>query len=376
MPVDDRHRLRPGPLEPPRRLLLGPGPSNADPRVLAALARPLVGHLDPYFLALMDEIQELLRYAWQTDNTLTVPISGTGTAGMEAAIANLVEPGDGVLVAQNGYFSLRQAEMARRYGARVATVERPWGEVFELDELVAALDEHRPALLALVHAETSTGACQPLAGLAAACRERDCLLLADTVTSLGGVPLALDADGIDAAYSGTQKCLGCPPGLAPLSFGPRAVERLERRTAPVGSWYLDLSLLAGYWGGGRSYHHTAPISMNYGLREALRLVAEEGLEARWRRHRDNAERLWAGLSELGLDCWVAAEHRLPTLTTVRVPDGLDPKQVPARLLAEHDIEIGGGLGELAGKVWRIGLMGTNSRPDVVARLLAALARVL
>ncbi len=377
MPVLDTHRAHTESLDPPPRLLLGPGPSNAHPGVLTAMSRPQVGHLDPYFIGLMDEIQELLRYSFQTDNPLTVPISGTGSAGMEACVANLVEAGDGVVVGCNGYFGGRLAEMASRHGGRVERLTRPWGEVFALEELAAALVEHRPAILGLVHAETSTGARQPLDGVAELCREHDCLLLVDTVTSLAGLPVLVDEWGIDAAYSGTQKCLSCPPGLAPLTFGPRAVAKLSARKTPVTSWYLDLSLLLAYWGGGkRTYHHTAPISMNYGLREALRLVAEEGLEARWRRHRETAEALWTGLAELGLDCHVAAEHRLPSLTTVRVPDGVDSGRVVKALLAEHQIEIGGGLGELAGRVWRVGLMGYNSRRENVDRLLAALGQVL
>ncbi len=338
---------------------------------------PQVGHLDPYFIGLMDEIQELLRYSFQTDNQLTVPISGTGSAGMEACIANLVEPGDRVVVGCNGYFGGRLAEMASRYGGEVESLTKPWGEVFALDELAGALAEHRPAILGLIHAETSTGARQPLDGVADLCRQHGCLLLVDTVTSLGGLPVRVDEWGIDAAYSGTQKCLSCPPGLGPVTFGARAAAKLEARRSRVTSWYLDLSLLLAYWGGGqRTYHHTAPISMNYGLREALRLVAEEGLEERWRRHRDSAEALWSGLGEMGLECHVAAEHRLPSLTTIRVPEGVDPGGVVKTLLAEDRIEIGGGLGELAGKVWRVGLMGYNSRRENVDRLLAALRRIL
>ena len=376
MTVNDQHRLDTPSLRPPARLLLGPGPSNAHPRVLEAMSTPQVGHLDPYFIGLMDEIQELLRYAFQTDNQLTVPISGTGSAGMEACIANLVEPGDRVVVGCNGYFGGRLSEMATRYGGKVQRLVKPWGEVFDLDELAAALAEQRPAMLGLVHAETSTGARQPLDGVAELCREHDCLLLVDTVTSLGGLPVRVDEWGIDAAYSGTQKCLSCPPGLGPVTFGPRAAAKLAARGSAVTSWYLDLSLLLSYWGGERTYHHTAPINMNYGLREALRLVAEEGLEDRWRRHRETAEALWAGLGEMGLECHVAAEHRLPSLTTIRVPEGVEAARVVKALLNDHQIEIGGGLGELAGRVWRVGLMGYNSRRENVDRLLEALGRVL
>lgn len=374
--ISDRHRRHPAPLEVPPRLLLGPGPSNAHPRVLAAMSLPPVGHLDPFFLALMDEVQELLRYAWQTDNRLTIPVSGTGSAAMEATLANTVEAGDVVLVGVMGYFGHRLVDMASRYGADVRKLIKPWGEVFSLEELREGLETYRPALLALVHAETSTGACQPLAGVGQLCREYDCLLLVDTVTSLGGLPLFLDEWGIDLAYSCSQKGLGCPPGLGPLSLSQRAEEKLHRRRTPVANWYLDMSLLSHYWGSERTYHHTAPINMNYGLREALCLVAEEGLEARWERHQANAQLLWDGLAKLGLTCHVAEEFRLPTLTTVRIPEGIDGKAVTSRLLAEYNIEIGVGLGELAGQVWRIGLMGFNSRPENVVLLLEALEQVL
>ena len=271
---------------------------------------------------------------------------------------------------------MRLVDMAGRYGAEVRRMTKPWGEVFDLDELRAGLEEHRPAILALVHAETSTGARQPLEGVGELCREFDCLLLVDTVTSLGGVPFFLDRWGVDVAYSGSQKCLSCPPGIAPLSLGPRAVDRMTRRTSPVANWYLDLSLLGRYWGSDRSSHHTAPISMNYALREALRIVAEEGLEERWNRHEANASLFWEGLAGMGLECHVAPEHRLTSLTTVRVPEGVDAKAVGARLLDGYDIEIAGGLGELAGRVWRVGLMGHNSRPENVQALLGALQEVL
>jgi alanine-glyoxylate transaminase/serine-glyoxylate transaminase/serine-pyruvate transaminase len=374
--VSDAHRIKAPQLEMPPRLLLGPGPSNAHPRVLQALSTPQVGHLDPTFIALMSEVQELLRYAWQTDNALTIPVSGTGSAAMEATLANSVEPGDVVVVGVNGYFGERLCDMASRYAADVRRLEKPWGEVFDLDEIGDALDTHRPAILALVHAETSTGARQPIEGIGELCREMDTLLLVDTVTSLGGVPLFVDAWGVDMAYSGTQKCLSCPPGLGPLTFGARAMEKLERRRTRVPNWYLDLTAVGKYWGAERTYHHTAPISMNYGLREALRLVAEEGLEARWERHRRNAQLLWDGLEALRLQCHVSAEYRLPSLTTVRVPDGVDAKRVVQTLLRDYNIEIAGGLGQLAGRVWRIGLMGYNSRPENVARLLDALDRSL
>jgi alanine-glyoxylate transaminase/serine-glyoxylate transaminase/serine-pyruvate transaminase len=324
----------------------------------------------------MNETQELLRYVWQTDNQLIVPVSGTGSAAMEASLANTVEPGDVVLVGVNGYFGLRLVDMAGRYGGDVRQIEKPWGEVFSLDELRAGLEQHRPAILALIHAETSTGARQPLEEVGALCREFDCLLLVDSVTSLGGVPLFLDAWGVDMAYSGSQKCLSCPPGIAPLTLGPRAVAKLAERKSQVPNWYLDMSMLGKYWGSERTYHHTAPINMNYALREALRLVVEEGLEARWARHQTNAELFWEGLADIGLECHVAREDRLPSLTTVRVPDGVDSKAFAAQMLNEYNIEIAAGLGELAGRVWRIGLMGFNSRPENVLLLLSALRETL
>lgn len=374
--VDESHRIQTAQLDMPPRLLLGPGPSNAHPRVLQALGMPQVGHLDPAFIDLMDEVQELLRYAWQTDNELTIPVSGTGSSAMEASLANTVEPDDIVLVGCNGYFGERLVDMAGRYGADVRRLEKAWGQIFDYDELRDALDEHRPDVLALVHAETSTGVRQPLDGVGELCRRFDCLLLIDTVTSLGGVPLHLDDWGVDVAYSGTQKCLSCPPGLAPLTLGPRAVEKLERRTTKVPNWYLDMSMVAKYWGRERTYHHTAPINMNYALREALRLIAEEGLEARWARHQQNAELFWDGLDDLGLQCHVNRDYRLPSLTTVRVPDGVDPGAVATTLREDYNIEIAGGLGELSGQVWRVGLMGYNSRPENVYRLLDALGRTL
>jgi len=335
-----------------------------------------VGHLDPVFINLMNEIQALLKYAWQTENVLTIPVSGTGSAAMEASVANTVEPEDVVLIGLNGYFGSRLADMAGRYDADVRLMEKPWGEVFDLDELRSGLEHHRPAILGLVHAETSTGARQPLEGVADLCREYNCLLLVDTVTSLGGVPLFIDEWGIDVAYSGTQKCLSCPPGLSPLTLGPRAVEKLNDRKTSVKNWYLDMSLVSRYWGDARTYHHTAPINMNYAFREALRLVAEEGLEARWQRHRENATLLWDGVADLGLSCHVDEAYRLPSLTTICVPDGVDAKAVARQLLTEYNIEIAGGLGQLAGKVWRVGLMGFNSRRENVALLLTALREIL
>lgn len=374
--INNTQRLQLNPLEMPNRLLLGPGPSNIHPAVLQAMNTPPVGHLDPTFLALMDEIQALLRYVWQTENPHTIAVSGTGTAAMEATLANVTEPGDVVLVGVSGYFGNRLVDMAGRYGADVRTISKPWGQVFALEELRTALETHRPAILALVNAETSTGARQPLEGVGDLCREFDCLLLVDTVTSMGGVPLFLDEWKVDLAYSCSQKGLGCPPGASPFTMGPRAVEKMQQRRTKVANWYLDMTLLGKYWGSDRTYHHTAPINLYYALREALRLIAEEGLENCWTRHQKNVEYLWEGLEDLGLKLHVEREFRLPTLTTVCIPEGVDGKAIARQLLNESNIEIGGGLGELAGKVWRVGLMGFNSRPENVDRLLETLRQIL
>ncbi|MBP6017037.1 MAG: alanine--glyoxylate aminotransferase family protein [Candidatus Promineofilum sp.] len=375
--INDNHRLNLPTLDMPPRILLGAGPSNSHPRVFAAMIAPTVGHLDPTFIRVMDEVGELLRYAWQTDNPYTIAISGTGSAGMEAAFANVVEPGDRVLVAVNGYFGRRMVDMAGRYGGDVRCLEAEWGRAFSFEEIEQGLEIHRPQVLALVQAETSTGVGQPLDGLAELCRAHDCLLLVDTVTSLGGAPLFVDAWGIDIAYSGSQKCLSAPSGLSPLTFGPRALDKIANRRTPIANWYMNANLLGTYWAGSpRAYHHTAPMHLFYALREGLRLVAEEGLAARWARHQTIAETLWAGLEGLGLSPYVAREIRLPSLTTVRVPDGVDAAAVSRRLLAEYNIEIAGGLGELAGKVWRVGHMGYNARRETVAVLLRALGEVL
>jgi len=374
--LDETYRLNLQPLEMPERLLMGAGPSNADPRVIAAMDRQPIGHLDPEYLRLMDEVQKLLRYAWQTHNFMTYPVPGTGSAAMEATLANTVEPGDVVLVAVKGYFGKRLVDMAGRYGGDVRTLEAEWGSVFSLPELREAIATHRPKILAMVHAETSTGVLQPMEGIGDLCREFDCLLILDTVTSLGCVPIFLDDWKVDLAYSCSQKGLSCPPGISPFSMSDRAIEKLDQRTTPVANWYLDNSLLRKYWGGERTYHHTAPVNMTYGLREALRLLAEEGLEARWQRHQSNASKLWAGLDQLGLECMVPVEFRLPTLTSVKVPDGIDAKAFQLHLLREHNIEIGVGLGVLAGKIWRIGIMGANSYAEKVDRLLTILAESL
>ncbi len=374
--INNSQRLQVSPLEIPKRLLLGPGPANAHPAVLQAMNTAPVGHLDPAFLGLMDEIQSLLRYTWQTENELTIAVSGTGTAAMEATIANSVEPGDVVLVGVMGYFGNRLVDMAGRYGADVRTITKPWGQVFSLNELRTALETHRPAILALVHAETSTGARQPLEEVGELCREFGCLLLIDTVTSLGGVPLFLDEWGVDLAYSCSQKGLCCPPGASPFTMSSRAREKLQKRQGKVPNWYLDMNLLGKYWGRERVYHHTAPINLYYALRESLRLIAEEGIENCWQRHQKNAEYLWERLEDFGLTLHVEKQYRLPTLTTVRIPGGVDGKAVARQLLLEHYVEVGGGLGELGGKVWRIGLMGFNSRKENVDRLLEVLEKVL
>jgi alanine-glyoxylate transaminase/serine-glyoxylate transaminase/serine-pyruvate transaminase len=340
------------------------------------MATPLVGHLDPYFIELMNWTQELLRYVFETENQLTIPVSGTGSAAMEAAVANMVEPGDKVLVCINGYFGNRLAEMATRYGGDVQIISRPWGDIFSADEVRDALKRHPAKVVAIVHAETSTGALQPLEDIVKVAHEFGAILIVDAVTSLGGLPVRVDALGIDVCYSGSQKCLSCPPGIGPITVGPRAIEKLANRSSKVSNWYLDLHEVQKYWGSERTYHHTAPISSNYALYEGLRIVAEEGLEIRWDRHRKNAELFWNGLGELGLELHVPIEHRLPTLATVCVPDGIDEAQIRRRLLDRYNIEISGGLGELKGKVWRIGLMGYSSREENVLLLLAALRETL
>jgi alanine-glyoxylate transaminase/serine-glyoxylate transaminase/serine-pyruvate transaminase len=365
-----------GQLNPSQRILLGPGPSDVHPRILTAMANPLVGHLDPQFLEIMNETQELLRNTFRTNNRLTFPVSGTGSAGMEACVVNLIEPGDRMVVCINGVFGQRMTDVAQRAGSAVTTIEQPWGEVFELGQIREVLQKTRPKVLGIVHAETSTGAWQPAAELGKLCHEFDTLLLLDTVTSLGGVPVEIDAWGIDAVYSGTQKCLSCPPGLSPVSFSPRAVDVINRRKTKVQSWYLDMTMVQRYWGEERFYHHTAPITMIYALREALRLVDEEGLEARWARHRRNHQALKAGLAALGISYAAAEGHQLPTLNAVRIPSGVDDLTIRKRLLAEFGIEIGSGLGDFKGKVWRIGLMGFSSRPNNVLLLLAALEQCL
>ncbi len=364
---------------PPQRLLLGPGPSNVAPRVLQALAQPSIGHLDPQFVAMMDETKTLLRRAFLTDNALTVPVSAPGSAGMETCFVNLIEPGDTVIVCQNGVFGGRMKENVLRVGATPVMVQDDFGKPVDLDKAQAALKANPGAkALAFVHAETSTGARSDAQALCALAHEYGALSIVDAVTSLAGIELRVDAWGCDAIYSGSQKCLSAPAGLSPISFGERAVAALKARKSPVQSWFLDLSLVMAYWQGegARAYHHTAPINMLFALHEALTAVHEEGLENAWARHQTNHQRLRDGLQEMGLDLLVAEAARLPQLNAVRIPDGVEDLPVRKRLLDEFNIEIGAGLGALAGKIWRIGLMGTNSRPEAVDAVLAALKTAL
>ena len=360
---------------PPRRILLGPGPSDVPARVLAALAAPTIGHLDPEYLRIMDETRVLLQQTFRTRNALTLAVSGTGSAGMEACVANLLEPGDEAIVGVAGVFGGRIAEMAERQGATVHVVEAPWGKTVDPGQIGAALRAHpRAKLVAVVHAETSTGAHQPLEEISALAHAAGALLLVDAVTSLGGEELRVDDWRIDACYSGTQKCLSCPPGLAPVTFSPAAVEAMDRRKTKVRSWYLDMSLIRNYWGADRAYHHTAPINMTYALREALLVLAEEGLDASVARHRRNHLALRAGLEAMGLG--YIPERSLAPLNAVTVPGGVDDAKARARLLADFGIEIGGGLGPFKGKAWRIGLMGASSTRRNVTLALAALETVL
>ena len=363
----------------PRRLLLGPGPSNVHPRVLAALAQPMIGHLDPAFLAVLDEVQDRLRRLFGTRNPLTLPLSATGSAGMEACLVNLLEPGDRIVVGVNGVFGQRMCDVAGRAGARVIAVQAEPGMPLDEEQMAAAIAREQPKVVAFVHAETSTGVCQPVENIAAAARDAGALTVLDCVTSFAGIPLSLDAWGIDAAYSATQKCLSCPPGLSPVSFSERAVELIRTRSAPVQSWYLDLNLLADYLGKDRVYHHTAPISAIFGLAEGLRRVDAEGMEARAERHREAAAALIEGMAELGFEPLVSEPFRLPMLTTLRLPLRVQQSgeaDLRRRLLSNYGIEVGGGLGKLTGQIWRVGLMGENARIINVEALLFALRREL
>jgi alanine-glyoxylate transaminase/serine-glyoxylate transaminase/serine-pyruvate transaminase len=360
-------------LTPPERTLLGPGPSNVHPRVLRAMATPMLGYLDPSFVEIMDEVQEQLRYLFRTSNELTFPVSGTGTAAMETAFANLVEPGETVLVPGNGYFGDRMGQVAARAGGEVVTVDAPWGEPLRPADVAAAFDQHDPTVFGVVHGETSTGVRQPaIDELAAIAHGHDAYVVVDTVASLGGVEFRTDAWDVDVAYAGSQKCLSAPPGASPITFDDRALAKIRDRDTQPTSWYLDATLVEEYWGDDPQYHHTAPISLVYALREALRLVAEEGLEERWARHRRVAGAMTEGLEAMGLALAPEPDYWLPTLNAIRVPDDVDDGAVADHLLAEHSIEIVGGLGALAGDIWRIGCMGHSARAANVPQLLVAM----
>ncbi len=364
-------------LKPPNRILMGPGPSNIHPRVQMAMLAPLVGHLDPYFITVMEDVVTLLRTLFRTNNQLTFPISGTGSAGMETSFCNFLEPGDVAVIGVNGLFGERMVDNALRCGARVVQVPAEWGRIVEAEAIEAALKaEKRVKLIALVHAETSTGVLQPLKEASRLAKQYEALFLVDTVTSLAGHEVAVDDWGIDICYSGTQKCLSCPPGLAPFTANERALATLRARRSKVPSWYLDLALLSTYWSSDRFYHHTAPISMIYAFYQALILVIEEGLEKRIQRHLKNGQALKAGLEAMGLELHAQEGHRLSMLTTVRIPSGVDDLRVRRGLLNEFNIEIGGGLGPLKGRVWRIGLMGYSSTAENVLLLLSSLEKLL
>lgn len=364
---------------PPERILMGPGPSNVDPRVLAAMSRPTIGHLDPAFVGMMDEVKELLQYAFQTENALTLPVSAPGSAGMETCFVNLVEPGEKVVIGRNGVFSERMRENVERCGGTAVMVDHEWGQPVDPNRVEDALKANTDArIVAFVHAETSTGAQSDAETLTALAHRHDCLTIVDAVTSLGGTPLKVDEWGIDAIYSGTQKCLSAPPGISPVSFSGRATDKIRARKSKVQSWFMDLNLVMSYWGSGakRAYHHTAPVNALYAVHEALVLLREEGLAQAWARHRRNYLALKAGLEALGIEYLVEEPYRLPQLNAVRVPDGVDEAGVRSTLLNGFNLEIGAGLGPLAGRIWRIGLMGYTSNLDNVLYCLNALEDVL
>ncbi|MFH0849255.1 MAG: alanine--glyoxylate aminotransferase family protein [archaeon] len=363
-----------GELNPPARLLLGPGPSNVDPRVVKAMSSPIVGHLDPYFTEIMNETIELLRYVFKTKNRVTIPLPGTGSAGMEAALCNLIEPGDEVIVGQNGYFGERLSEIASRCGGRVIEVKQEWGKAIAEEAVEDALRKSKAKVVAIVHAETSTGVLQPLSAISRLAHEYDAQLVVDAVTSLGGCELDVDALGIDVCYSGSQKCLNCPPGLAPITFNERALEAVANRKTKVQSWYFDMSLMEKYSFEDRAYHYTAPISMIYALREALRIIHEEGLEERWVRHKRSSQAFINGIEAMGLNMYAEEEHRLPSLNSITIPKGVSDANVRATLLNEFNVEIGGGIGLAKGKMWRVGLMGVNSNERMVVTALESLER--
>lgn len=364
---------------PPVRTLMGPGPSDVNPRILAALSRPTIGHLDPAFIQMMDEVKSLLQYAFQTKNELTIPVSAPGSAGMETVFTNLIEPGEKVIICQNGVFGGRMKENVERCGATAVMVEDEWGLPVDVARAEQALKDHPDAVaISFVHAETSTGARSDAQALCKLAQENDCLSIVDTVTSLGGIELDVDGWGIDAVYSGTQKCLSCVPGLSPVSFSEKAVEKIKGRGSKVQSWFLDTNLVMGYWGAGtaRAYHHTAPVNSLYALHESLVILQEEGLENAWQRHANNHAAFAAGIEALGLGFVVDPDYRLPQLNAVSFPESIDDGAVRAALLNNYDLEIGAGLGALAGKVWRIGLMGFSSSPTNVNLCLSALGNVL
>lgn len=360
-----------------KRILMGPGPSDAHPRVLRAMATPLIGHLDPEFVTIMDDVKAMVQQTFQTQNHLTFVVSAPGSAGMETCLVNLLEPGDEALICIHGVFGGRMADIAERCGAKVVKVEAPWGEPIDPQAVKAALENCQPKIVAIVHAETSTGVLQPLEEISRMARDAGALMVVDAVTSYCGIQLKVDEWGIDAIYTGTQKCLSAPPGLSPVSFSDRAVAALDNRKTKVQSWFLDLSLVKNYWAGAkRSYHHTAPVSAIYALREAYRIVLEEGLDNRFARHWRNHQKLKAGLEELGFKYLVNEGFRLPMLNAVIIPEGVEEAKVRSRLLNEYNIEVGGGLGKFAGKIWRIGLMGESCTENHVNMLLSALRRLI
>ncbi|MBS4020989.1 MAG: alanine--glyoxylate aminotransferase family protein [Dethiobacter sp.] len=362
---------------PVQRVLMGPGPSTVDPRILRAMSEPTLGHLDPQFLKIMNECMDMLRYIFNTENRLTIPMSGTGSSGMETTFVNILEPGDKVVIGVNGVFGMRMADMAGRCGAQVIQVEAPWGKPIDPADVDNALAKNSGVkFFAVVHAETSTGVLQPLKELADICKKYDVIFLADTVTSLGGVPVDIDDNGVDVSFSGTQKCLGCPPGLAPVTFNEKASKAVKSRKTKVQSWYLDLSMIEQYWGNERVYHHTAPINMIYALHESLRIIVEEGRESRFKRHKKNHKALGDGLEAMGLSLIVDREYRLPSLTTVYAPEGINEADVRKQLLEKYNMEIGGGLGVFKGRAWRIGLMGYASNQANVFLCLTALGNIL